>query len=131
MTNGLTDINPSDIVGHIEQNFNRTQATGLNSLIFLALREQTTVVHQRKEWGFEDIPQHIAAWCDELTDDDLLEVATAITTGLLDNLVETGTQVMSDLLDDFAAAALEAKNIQNYAAQAIDDQNKPNLLSDY
>ncbi len=112
----LTDINPVDIITHIEQNFNRAQATGLNSLIFLAMREQTTVVHQRKEWGFEDIPRHIACWCDELTDEDLLGVATAIVTVLLEQM---------SIMPIFTEKA------QNIAVQAIDDQKQPTLLSDY
>ncbi|MBN3907674.1 MAG: hypothetical protein HWQ35_14270 [Nostoc sp. NMS1] len=116
MTNSLTDINPVDIITHVEQNFNRSQATGLNSLIFLALREQTTVGHQRKEWGFEDIPEQIVAWCDELEDEDLLEVATAIATGLL---------------DEITTISMFTENAQNYTAQSIDDQKQPTLLSDY
>ncbi|WP_445629285.1 hypothetical protein [Nostoc sp. DSM 114167] len=82
-------MNVTEIINYVEQNFNRAQATGLNSLIFLALREQTTVVHQRKEQGFDDIPRHIAAWCDELPDQYLLAIATAINTHLLDELTNT------------------------------------------
>ena len=36
---------------------NHTQLTGLGCLVFLAIREKTTLEHQWKEWGFTDIPQ--------------------------------------------------------------------------
>ncbi|MFN6484618.1 MULTISPECIES: hypothetical protein [unclassified Nostoc] len=106
----------TEIITHIERNFNRTQATGLNSLIFLALREQTTVMHQRKECGFDDIPVPIASWCDELPDQYLLAIATAINTHLLDELTNK---------------SMFANNAQNHTVQAIEPQNQPSLLSDY
>jgi hypothetical protein len=92
MTNNLTDIKPTDIITHIEQNFNRPQAIGLNCLIFLALREGTNVGHQRKEWGFGDIPEQMITWCDQLDNDDLLELGTAIANGLYDEIIVSGLE---------------------------------------
>ncbi|MFN6540890.1 MAG: hypothetical protein RM021_031740 [Nostoc sp. EkiNYC01] len=107
---------PEEIITHIEQNFNRAQATGLNCLIFLALREQTSVAYHWNEWGFADIPQQVIAWCDELQEDDLLDLTTQITVGLLDELVTN---------------LREPENIQPVAAQAIEPNPTPSLLSDY
>ncbi|MEH1824471.1 MAG: hypothetical protein V7L22_03730 [Nostoc sp.] len=112
----LTEIKPADIITHIEQNFNRSQATGLNCLIFLALREGSDVAHHWNEWGFADIPQQVIAWCDELQEDELLEVATAIINGLLDEII---------------TAARDTGNAQRLTPQAIDHQKQPSLLSDY
>jgi hypothetical protein len=116
MDNSLTDIKPTDIITHIEQNFNRTQAIGLNCLIFLALREGTNVGHQRKEWGFGDIPEQMITWCDQLDNDDLLELGTAIANALFDEII---------------TMSMFTENAQNYAVQAIDHQKQPTLLSDY
>ncbi len=115
MTNSLTDIKPDDIITRIG-NFNRTQATGLNVLIFLAVREQTTVTYQHEEIGYDDIPLEIVNLCDRLDDYDLLDLAGRITFALI---------------AEENAAALEEENAQHVAAQAVDDQNQPTLLSDY
>jgi hypothetical protein len=112
----LIEIKPIDIIIHIEQNFNRTQATGLNSLIFLALREQTTIAYQRKEWGFEDIPEYILGWCDSLEENDLIQLAADIAAGLLDEII---------------AAAIEPNNAQVITVQAIESKVNTPLLSDY
>ncbi|QLE41694.1 hypothetical protein FD723_15565 [Nostoc sp. C052] len=109
-------MNVAEIITHIEQNLNRTQATGLNCLIFLALREGSDVAHHWNEWGFADIPQQVIVWCDELLEDELLNVATAIINGLL---------------DDIFTAALGTENAQKLTPQAIKPQNQPTLLSDY
>ena len=123
MSNTLTDISSNDIITHIEQNFSHAQATGLNCLIFLSMREQTTVAFQHEELGFKDIPQQIVTWCDGLDVDDLLELATRITAGLLDDLLETGTQVLTDLLEEVTAAALNTKSAQNVTVHPIDNQD--------
>jgi hypothetical protein len=112
----LTEIKPIDIIIHIEQNFNRTQATGLNCLIFLALREQTTIAYQRKEWGFEDIPEYIVSWCDSLEEDDLIQLAADIAAGLLDEII---------------GAAVEPTSAQIITMQAIESKVCTPLLSDY
>ncbi|MEH2392588.1 MAG: hypothetical protein V7K21_13360 [Nostoc sp.] len=119
MPNSLTDVNPNDIITHVEQNFSRAQATGLNCLIFLALREQTSIAYQRKELGFEDIPEQVIAWCDGLEEDDLLDLAARITAGLLDNLGEVGTQYLYDLFDEVTAAALHTKSAQIQTTQGL------------
>jgi hypothetical protein len=82
----LTDINQQDLIAHIEKTFNRAQATGLNCLIFLSLREQSTVAYQWDEWGFTDIPQQVITWCDQLEEDDLISLAAHIAAGLLEEL---------------------------------------------
>ncbi|BAY77942.1 hypothetical protein NIES25_44120 [Nostoc linckia NIES-25] len=107
---------PEEIITYIEQNFNRAQATGLNCLIFLSLREQTSVAYQHSEWGFDDIPEHIIAQCDSLEEDDLIELATEIATGLLDELVTN---------------LREPENAESTAVQAIEPNLTPSLLSDY
>ena len=127
----VTEINRLDIINHIEQNFNRTQTTGLNCLIFLALRENSTIAYQKKERGFEDIPQQIVSWCDQLDIDDLLELTKRITDILLDDLQENGTQALYDLLDEVTAAALETKSAKTVTPQTIEPQEQPTLLSDY
>lgn len=83
----LTDIiNRQNLVAHIEMNFTRAQATGLASLIFLSLREQTTLAYQWDEWGFTDIPQEFITWCDEqLEEDDLISLAADIAASLLES----------------------------------------------
>ncbi|PHK25675.1 hypothetical protein VF12_36770 [Nostoc linckia z15] len=53
---------PAEIISDIANSLTRTQATGLNALIFLSLREETSVAYQHKEWGFLDIPGFIVAW---------------------------------------------------------------------
>ncbi|MEH2456553.1 hypothetical protein [Nostoc sp.] len=91
MTNSLTGIKAVNIIAHVQRNLNRAQATGLNCLIFLALREQTTIAYQRKEWAFEDIPEQIINWCDELSESDILVLASEIAIGLSDEI--TATQI--------------------------------------
>ncbi|MEH2357526.1 hypothetical protein [Nostoc sp.] len=111
----VTDIKASDIIAKIG-GFNRAQAIGLNCLIFLAVREQTTVTYQYEEHDFEDIPQQIVTLCDRLDDDALLDLAGQIT---------------FSLVTEKATAALEKENAHYLVQQAIDDQNQPTLLSDY
>ncbi|BBD66346.1 hypothetical protein NIES4072_63850 [Nostoc commune NIES-4072] len=112
----VTDINRLDIISHIEQNFNRTQATGLNCLIFLALREQTTIAYQKKEWGFEDIPEIIITWCDSLDEGERFEL---------------GADIAAFLLDEIITAAVEPTSAQITAMQAIEAKVNTPLLSDY
>ncbi|MCC5620675.1 hypothetical protein [Nostoc sp. CHAB 5715] len=112
----VTEINRLDIINHIEQNFDRTQTTGLNCLIFLALREKSTIAYQKKEWGFEDIPEQIIQACDSLEETELAEL---------------GADIAASLLDEIISAALDTKNAQKLTTQAIDDHNQPTLLSDY
>ncbi len=107
---------PEEIITYIEQNFNRAQATGLNCLIFLSLREETSVAYQQAEWGFNDIPEHIIAQCDSLEENDLIELATEIATGLLDELVTN---------------LREPENAQPVVQQAIEPEPSTPLLSDY
>ncbi|MEH2200947.1 hypothetical protein [Nostoc sp.] len=95
---------------------NRAQTTGLNCLIFLSLREQTTVAYQKKEWGFDDIPEQIITWCDSLEENDLIELATDIAIGLLEEII---------------GAAVEPTSAQIIAMQAIEAKINTPLLSDY
>ncbi|MEH1874116.1 hypothetical protein [Nostoc sp.] len=74
----ITEIKPVDIITRIG-NLTRTQAMGLNCLVFLAVREQTTVTCQHEEVGFDDIPEWIIGLCDWLDDDGLLDLAEQIT----------------------------------------------------
>lgn len=108
---------PVDIILYIEQNFTRAQANGLNALVFLAMREQTSVAYQQMEWGFTDIPQEIIALCDSLDEY---------------HLVFLGVEIASWLLGGKKATILaEAENAQTVAVQAIEPQSITPLLSDY
>lgn len=40
------------------------QLARLGVLVYLAIREETTVLYQFEEWGFEDVPQDIIVCCD-------------------------------------------------------------------
>ncbi|MEH2193421.1 MAG: hypothetical protein V7K98_12390 [Nostoc sp.] len=111
----LTKMKRLEIIKY-SKNFDRAQSLGLNSLIFLALREQTSVAHQYEECGFQDIPEELIAGCDALENDELLDLAGEITFHLLGEKI---------------TAAVEDENAQYLAAQAIHDQNQPTLLSDY
>ena len=70
-----------EIIFHL----NHVQLTGLGCLAFLAIREKSTLKYQWKEWGFTDISEETIL---ELEQDDtgLLELATAISTYLLEDL---------------------------------------------
>ncbi|MBW4572174.1 MAG: hypothetical protein KME31_30545 [Tolypothrix carrinoi HA7290-LM1] len=64
---------------------NHVQLTGLGCLIFLAIREKTTIEYQWKEWGFNDIPHQTILDC-EMDDAGLLELATTVATYILEDL---------------------------------------------
>ena len=49
--------------------FNRPQTLGVAALILIAQREQTTVTHQWKEWGYSDIPETLVESIDQLDGD--------------------------------------------------------------
>ncbi|MBG1267756.1 hypothetical protein [Nostoc sp. WHI] len=72
------------LLAYIYENFSRSEATGLNCLIFLALHRETTVLYQRQTMGFSEVPSQVIQWCDQLEGDDLLEVAKQITLNLLE-----------------------------------------------
>ncbi|MEH2224405.1 hypothetical protein [Nostoc sp.] len=111
-------MNVTEIIAHIEQNFNRAQAIGLNTLIFQALREQSSVSRQRKELGFDDIPEEITVLCDELEINyELLDLTRRIITGLINGR--------------YRPRPTRRKNNASLGVQAIDDQKQPALLSDY
>ncbi|MFN6565440.1 MAG: hypothetical protein RMY28_037345 [Nostoc sp. ChiSLP01] len=116
-----------EIITYIEQNFNRTQATGLNCLIFLSLREQTTIAYQRIEWGFTDIPSSVIHKCDSLDESDLLELATEIARNLLDELINPFSLENSGI----TTTAGEDKNAKTIDMQATEPNFTPTLLSDY
>ncbi len=89
-TTTLTDISRQDIVAYIEESFNPAQAAGLNCLIFLSLREQSTVAYQWDEWGFTDIPQQVITWCDELKEHELRLLTVDIAIGLVKKFIADG-----------------------------------------
>lgn len=60
----------------ILKDLNFTQLAGLGSLAFLALREQTSLVHQWSEWGYTDIPLGAIQMC-EAVDPGLMELIEA------------------------------------------------------
>lgn len=97
----------TDLITYIYKNFSRSEAIGLNCLIFLALHRNTTVAYQHQTMRFEEISDQIIEWCDELEgDDDLLEVAKQITLNLLE--VEVN------------AAAPEDKTAQSQSGEGLD-----------
>ncbi|BAY78375.1 hypothetical protein NIES25_48490 [Nostoc linckia NIES-25] len=87
MNDILADIDRSNIIAYIDRYFDRRQSIGLNCLIFLSLREQTTIAHQLKEWGFTDISEQVITWIDALDEDSQILLATDIAAGLLEELV--------------------------------------------
>ena len=101
----LAEINRQNIVSYIERNFNRTQVTGLNCLIFLALREKSTIAYQKKEWGFEDLSEQIVSWCDSLGEIELIEL---------------GADIAASLLEEIITAAVEPTSAQVIAMQTIE-----------
>jgi hypothetical protein len=109
---------PAEIISEIANSLTRTQAAGLNALIFLALREETSVAYQHKEWGFLDIPGFIVAWCDYLEEDALLELATEITSTTLSD------ELVTNLRGENTTAALEVENAQTIAGQAIEQESR-------
>ncbi|MGF1987882.1 MAG: hypothetical protein RMY62_008465 [Nostoc sp. ZfuVER08] len=120
---------PAEIISDIANSLTRTQAAGLNALIFLSLREETSIAYQHKEWGFLDIPGFIVAWCDYLDEDDLLELVTEIiSTTLSDELV---TNLRGTENGEIATASREEKSAQITAAQAFEPNPTPSLLSAY
>lgn len=64
---------------------NRTQLSGLGCLVFLAIREKSTLEYQWKEWGFEDISLETILEF-ELEDEELMELASAIAVYVLEDL---------------------------------------------
>lgn len=77
-----------EIIFHL----NHVQLTGLGCLVFLAIREKTTLHYQWKEWGFTDIPNETILEL-EMSDAGLLELATAIATYLLEDLTINGKAI--------------------------------------
>jgi hypothetical protein len=96
--NGNGKHQRQDLVGYMEESFNPAQALGLNCLIFLSLREQTSIAYQWDEWGFTDIPLQVITWCDQMEEPELLWLTTDIAVGLVKKIIADGIEEeMNDL----------------------------------
>ncbi|BAY94782.1 hypothetical protein [Tolypothrix sp. PCC 7601] len=62
------------LLNEILANCDRPQALGIATLICLAQREATTVEYQFDEMNFSDVPPELVIACDQLTDDNQLEL---------------------------------------------------------
>ncbi|OUL34090.1 hypothetical protein [Nostoc sp. 106C] len=62
----------------------KTQQLGFLALVCLAMRENTTIEHQRDELGFEDIAWEIVSQTDALPDFEQLALVAMIAAGLGD-----------------------------------------------
>jgi hypothetical protein len=80
------EVSPmNDQIEEILFRLTHVQLTGLGCLAFLAIRENTTIEHQWKEWGFSDIPHETIVEF-QLDDAGLLELATVCATYILEDL---------------------------------------------
>jgi hypothetical protein len=90
VTTSITNMDEIEILTHIEQNLDHPQATGLNCLIFLSLREQTSIAYQQHQWRFSDIPEQIIQWCDALEKSHLLYLSIKIGSLLMHGIIGPG-----------------------------------------
>lgn len=77
----FNSLNPKKYHRYIAQ-LNLSQLAGLGTLIFLSIREKTTIAYQHKEWGFTDIPRETIDLIDQLTDTEQLQIANSIALAL-------------------------------------------------
>lgn len=65
---------------------NLAQLSGLATLIFLSIREKTSIAYQWKEWGFTDIShetiQEFQRYFDQLTNTEMLQIVNSITSSI-------------------------------------------------
>jgi hypothetical protein len=73
-----------NIVSQIDAWLSESAALGLVALLNIAVREQTNVSYQVKEFGFDDIPRHVIELIDNLSADEYLSISYHISTGLLE-----------------------------------------------
>jgi hypothetical protein len=73
-----------DIAGRVDAWLTKSAAMGLVALLNIAVREQTNLSYQIKEWGFDDIPGHVIDLIDDFSNEEYLEVAYHISTGLME-----------------------------------------------
>ncbi|WP_242045462.1 MULTISPECIES: hypothetical protein [unclassified Calothrix] len=74
----------TDIYSHVSEHFDRAQASGLQVLIYMALREQTSIAYQHKELNFHDIPLNIVLSVDALSEDEQLYLASQIASDMFE-----------------------------------------------
>ncbi|MBK1987271.1 hypothetical protein A0J48_006935 [Sphaerospermopsis aphanizomenoides BCCUSP55] len=76
-----------ELAGQIDAWLSSTTITGLVALLNISYREQTNLSHQVKEWGFDDISQHVIEMVDDLSGEEYLELAYYLSATLIEHLV--------------------------------------------
>ncbi len=75
---------------------NPSQIAGIGCLAFLAIREKSSLQHQREEMGFDDIPLNHLFYTEINDDPRLLEIAALIAQYLIENFIEEGEPIPDD-----------------------------------
>ncbi|WP_413175401.1 hypothetical protein [Anabaena azotica] len=75
-----------EIAGQIDSWLSKTTITGLIALLNISYREQTNLSYQVKEWGFDDISQHVVELVDDLSGEEYLELAYHLSGTLIEQL---------------------------------------------
>jgi hypothetical protein len=90
----MPKIQALDILLYTQHHFDRAKILGFQTLIYLSLREQTSIAHQHKEMGFADIPLDIVLSTDCLDEDEQLYLAAQIADEIFESAVrvEAATQ---------------------------------------
>lgn len=77
------------ILEYTQQHLDRSQILGLQTLIYLSLREQTSIAYQHKEMGFTDIPLELATATDALSEEEQLYLAAQIADEIFEDIAFT------------------------------------------
>jgi hypothetical protein len=76
-----------ELAGQIDSWLSKTTISGLVALLNISYREQTNISYQVKEWGFDDISQHVIEMIDDLSGEEFLELAYYLSGLLIEQLV--------------------------------------------
>jgi hypothetical protein len=76
-----------ELAGQIDSWLSKTTISGLVALLNISYREQTNISYQVKEWGFDDISQHVIEMIDDLSGEEYLELAYYLSGLLIEQLV--------------------------------------------
>lgn len=77
--------NITEVIEKIDPLLSKESALGLLALLAIAIREQTCLTRQIKNFGFTDISEEIPPLLDDLSDLDYLEICCHISQGLLND----------------------------------------------
>jgi hypothetical protein len=73
-----SDTEQDIVISQILSSLNCSQLAGLNTLLFLSIREKSSIAYQYKEWAFTDIPSKVIYCCDNLDNKQQLKLAIQI-----------------------------------------------------